>query len=113
TGEERFGVRASVRLDPADDDVDALRSLLPSRLEHRVGLADAGGRPEEDLQLAACLAALRLLDASEQLVGIRTTLRAHESARRQPTTDQPRDSTAAPPAPRRPPRPTPHSRDTE
>ena len=95
--EERFGLRAPVGLDPADDHVDALGPLLARGLEHRVGLADAGGGPEENLELAACLAGFRLLDAGEQLVGVRATLGAHQSARRQTTTEEAPDSTTAPP----------------
>ena len=91
--EERLGLDAAVGLDPADDHVHALRPLLAGGLEHRVGLADAGGGAEEDLELAACLAGFRLLDTGQQLVGIRATLGAHQSARRQPTPEEPRDST--------------------
>ena len=69
--QQRLGLGAPVRLDAADDDVDALGALLAGRLEHGVGLADAGGGAEEDLELAACLAGFLLLDAGEQLVGIR------------------------------------------
>ena len=94
--EERFGLRAPVGIDPADDHVHALGPLLAGGLEHRVGLADPRGGAEEDLELAACLAGFRLLDTGQQLVGIRATLGAHQSARRQPTTEEPRDSTTAP-----------------
>ena len=50
--EQRLGFRAVVGLDDAGDDVDAGGALGARGLEHRVGLADAGGGAEEDLQLA-------------------------------------------------------------
>ena len=40
----------SVRLDEADDDVGAALPATPTLVEHRVGLADAGRRPEVDPQ---------------------------------------------------------------
>ena len=44
---------AAVRLDDADDHVHALAALLVRRGEHGVGLADAGRRAEENLQVPA------------------------------------------------------------
>ena len=68
--EQPLGFRAPVRLDIADDDVDAFGLLAPRRLEHRVGLADAGRRAEEDLQLAAARGPLLRLHVREQGIGI-------------------------------------------
>ena len=48
-----------MRLDVADDEVDAARAHAARGLQHRVGLADAGAGAEEDAQLAA--PGLRLL----------------------------------------------------
>ena len=49
---ESFGERARlgpvVRLEVADDDVAAVVLRLAALLEHPVGLADAGGHPEQD-----------------------------------------------------------------
>ena len=69
-GEERLRLGPAVRLDPADDHVDA-RGLLSARgLQHGVGLADAGGRSEEDLELPATLARLLLPDPGQERVRI-------------------------------------------
>jgi len=68
--EERLGLRAAVRLDVADDHVDAVRALLARRLEHGVGLAHARRGAEEHLELAALLTRLLLLDPGEQGVGV-------------------------------------------
>ena len=46
------GLGAPVGLDDADHDVGALRAQPPRGLEHRVGLADARRRAEEDLEPA-------------------------------------------------------------
>ena len=51
------GLRAAVRLDEADDHVDAVLPQPIAFLEHVVGLAHAGGEAEVDLQPAALLAA--------------------------------------------------------
>ena len=48
-----------VRLDEAHDDVLAARPAAATLVEHRVGLADAGGGAEVDPQRAAAHAALR------------------------------------------------------
>ena len=70
--EERAGVVAPVGLDDPDDDVALLVLRLEARgLEHRVRLADAGRRAEEDRELAARRPRLLLAHAREQLVGIR------------------------------------------
>ena len=50
---ERARLGAAVRLDEADDDVDALVLEAAGALQHGVGLADAGSGAEEDLQPAA------------------------------------------------------------
>ncbi len=54
--DQRLGLAPSMRLDDADGDIDALAPLGLRRLQHLEGLADAGRRPQEDLQLAATLA---------------------------------------------------------
>ena len=51
--EQRGGLGAAVRLDDADDDIAALRAQALRLGQHRVGLADAGRRAEEDLEPAA------------------------------------------------------------
>ena len=49
---EQLGdARPAVRFDEADDDVGAPGEPAPALVEHRVGLADAGGRAEVDPQL--------------------------------------------------------------
>ena len=53
--EQRLGLLAAVGLDHADDDVDPVAQLGAGRLQHLVGLADAGGGADEDLQLADML----------------------------------------------------------
>jgi hypothetical protein len=63
-----------VRLDVADHQVHARSFALARLFEHRVRLADAGGRSEEDLQGTASVPGLFLLDAGEQLVGIGSML---------------------------------------
>ena len=68
--EQRLGLGAAVRLNPADHHVDALGAALLRLLQHRIRLADAGGHAEEHLQHAARLACLGSLDALQQLVGI-------------------------------------------
>ena len=67
---ERGGVVAAVGLDDADDDVAPEIALGPRRLEHRVRLADAGRRAEEERELAALGAPLLLAHACEELVGV-------------------------------------------
>ena len=70
--EQRLGLGAAVGLDAADDHVDALSAGAARGLEHGVGLADAGGGAEEDLQPAARRAAFALLGEHplEQAVGV-------------------------------------------
>ncbi len=70
--EQRGGLAAAVGLDDADDDVDAILPALARGLQHRVGLADAGGRAEEDLELAAPLLFFVSLQLVEKLVWIGT-----------------------------------------
>jgi len=53
--EKRLGLESPVRLDHPDDDFDALAPLRLRRQQHLVGLADAGGGAEKDLEPAAPL----------------------------------------------------------
>ena len=50
--QQRFGFLAAVRLHDADDDVVAVLAPGAGRLQHGVGLADAGRGADEDPQLA-------------------------------------------------------------
>src|SRR5262249_3795466 len=75
--EERGGVGASVGLDRADDDVNALGALLARREQHPVGLADSCGRPAEDLEAPAAAFLLLALHAREQRVRIRAIVCDH------------------------------------
>ncbi|MFK4625394.1 hypothetical protein ABIF50_008700 [Bradyrhizobium diazoefficiens] len=50
---QRLGLGAAMGLDEADHDVDAGLALGMGTLQHLVGLADAGSRADENLQLAA------------------------------------------------------------
>ena len=68
--EQRLGFRAVVGLDDAGDDVDAGGALGARGLEHRVGLADAGGGAEEDLQLAPRPPRLFITHVREEGIGI-------------------------------------------
>ena len=72
--EQARGFRAAVRLDEADDDVDALLAQAARGREHRIGLADARRGAEEHLQPTAPAAGFLLLDAREQRVGIGTAV---------------------------------------
>ncbi len=54
-GDQRFGLLAAMRLDDADDDVDAFRQPRPRRLQHLIGLADARRGAEEYLEATAIL----------------------------------------------------------
>ena len=69
--QQRFGFTPAVCLHIADDDVDTFALALAARLQHGIGLAHAGYHPKEDLELAALLASLFLLDERQQGVGIR------------------------------------------
>ena len=62
--EQLLGVLAAVGLDEADDDVGAPLEAAVALLEHRVGLADAGGGPEVDPQLSLCAIACSLVRRS-------------------------------------------------
>ena len=58
--EQRLGLLAAVRLDDADDDVVRRPCAAGARrLQHLVGLADAGRRAEEDLELPTRLSSRR------------------------------------------------------
>ena len=50
--QQRFGFLAAVRLHDPDDNVVAVLAPRARRLQHGVGLADAGGGADEDPQLA-------------------------------------------------------------
>ena len=66
----RSGVGPAVGLDDAGDDVGAGALQGPGREQHRVGLADAGGRAEVDPEPAAAGALLLLPDPLDDRVGI-------------------------------------------
>src|SRR5262249_4429709 len=66
---QRFGLFATVRLDHADNDILALFQPRAGLLEHLIGLADAGGRTEKNLQPAS--RALLLARLREQGIGRR------------------------------------------
>src|ERR1700704_2482641 len=51
--EQGLGLPAAVRLDDADDDVDALAPPRLRRQQHLIGLADAGRGAEKNLEPAA------------------------------------------------------------
>ena len=63
--EQRLGLAPPMRLDDADDDIDALAPLGLRRQQHLVGLADARRGAEENLQPAAAF----LLGRVEQRLG--------------------------------------------
>ena len=69
----RVGVRPAIGLDETDDDVDAALLERARVLEHRVGLADAGRRPDVHAELGAVL----LLEPLEQLIAGGTRRHAH------------------------------------
>ncbi len=73
TDDERACIVPAVRLDDADHDVALQVAFGARRLQHRVRLADARRRPEEDDQLPASRASLFFRDAPQQLVGVRST----------------------------------------
>ena len=75
--EQGGGVRAVMGLDDTHDHVDALGALLARGEEHRVGLADAGGRAEEDLQPPTALPGFLALDARQERVRIPARVVAH------------------------------------
>ncbi len=66
---------APVRLDDADDDVDALLLLDPGGGQHGECLPDARRRAEEELQLSSARLDFLILDLGEQAVGIGSTVR--------------------------------------
>ncbi len=59
---QRLGLVPAMRLDDANDDIDAVALFGLSRQQHLVRLADPRGRTEKDLQAAAAL----LVRRSEQ-----------------------------------------------
>ena len=68
---EPLRFHAPMRLDIADGDVDAVHARRTRGLQHRVGLADARGRAEENAQTAAGRPDLFCLKVLQQLIGIR------------------------------------------
>ena len=72
--EQALGLVAAMRLDVADDDVGPGRLGGERRLEHGVGLADAGRGAEEDPQSPAARPRLLGLDLCQQLVRIRAVV---------------------------------------
>ena len=50
--QQRLRLLAAMRLDDADDDIVAVALARARRLQHRIGLADAGRRADENLELA-------------------------------------------------------------
>ena len=71
--ELRLGLRASVRLDESDDDVDAIAPKRVCVLDHRVGLADAGRGADVDAEPGALLC----LQLGEHLLAGRATSLLH------------------------------------
>jgi hypothetical protein len=74
---QRVGFLAPVGFDVANDDVPPGGQLPAGGFEHGVGLADTRGHAEEDLQLAALLAGIVLLDSRQQRVRVRPGLVTH------------------------------------
>ena len=72
--EQGCGLLATVGLDQADHHVNAFGLLLARGRQHRVGLAHARARAEEDPEAAALFLPLVALDAGEQLVGVGAVL---------------------------------------
>ena len=75
-----LGIGSAVRLDVADDDLEARELRRLRRAQHRERLADAGRSAEEDAQPAAPRTRLLCLDLREQLVGIGPRLDCHQGA---------------------------------
>ncbi len=73
---------ADMRLEIADQDVDPLFGHLAAGFEHRIRLADARRRAEEDLQLAPLVARFFRLHAGEQGIGVRSFF-GHGGSRKQ------------------------------
>src|SRR5579859_6332038 len=72
---QRFGLRSPVRVDPADDDVDAPLSERPSFLEHPKRLAHAGSVAHVELELPP----LCTLDELEKILAARAIRPAHRA----------------------------------
>ena len=64
--QEGLRLPAAMRLDPADDHIDALAMPEAGLLEHGVRLPDAGDGPEKHLEPAAHLPRRLLLEAGQQ-----------------------------------------------
>ena len=98
----RPAARASVSARPWVSSQPITTSVPPARggacrLEHRVGLADAGGGAEEDLEPSAASGLLVALDAAQERVGVG----AHEHTLH-PLTSRPHQDPASVPRPARP-----------
>ena len=81
-----------MRLDDADGHVHALSLEAVALLQHLVGLADAGGKAEVDLEPAALLVA----DQRQELLGLRPIASGIDRARGERQSPFPRDLEAAP-----------------
>ena len=66
TLDQTLGLAPSMGFDDADDDIHTFALALLGRLQHGVGLADAGSGPEKDFQPAAIL----FLRSREKRIGI-------------------------------------------
>ena len=73
--QQGVGLGPDMRLDIADQHVDALFGHLAAGFEHGVRLAHARRRAEEDLQLAARVARFFGLHAGQQGIGVGSDLR--------------------------------------
>ena len=71
-GEQGFGLRTAVQFDIADNDVNPFGLELVRRFQHRIALADAGGRAKKDLQASTLCARFLIADTCEQGVRIGT-----------------------------------------
>ena len=61
-------------LDPADEDILAIRATLLRLGEHRIGLTHPRRGPEEDLEPPAAALLLLSLDTTQQRIGIRALI---------------------------------------
>ena len=63
--EQGGGFRAAVRLDVADDDINAFGEPIMRRLKHTVGLAHARRRAQENLEPPTMAAQIFVLDTRQ------------------------------------------------
>src|SRR5207245_486386 len=87
--EQRLRFGSAVRLDIANDNIDALRPFAPGRFEHGVGLAHTGRVAEENLQLPASRASLVGLHEGQQFIGIGSLIHGSRSTANRLTTALP------------------------